>query len=149
MNTLSMETQTCFCFCGMFSLVCANLLAFSMTSDCDLYRCTFFSSLHRFIYERLLIAKKLCSMSHNTPLNRVKHPIDEKDEGEEDTKDATDDQLDNFTHFLSTLHAVVEGTCDNSRFEEHCRHVARVQGNTFITSIIAIVFVTVDSFMPS
>jgi hypothetical protein len=90
-----------------------------------------FLRLHRFIYERLSIAKKLCSMPHNTPINRIKHPLDKKEdekdgkkEGKkEDEKEAMDDELDNFTVFLSTLFAVVAGTCDNSRFEEHCRNL--------------------------
>merc|ERR1712048_534965 len=81
-----------------------------------------FLRLHRFIYERLLIAKKLCSTIHTTPIKQIKHAIEGKQD-DEDTKEETEDELDNFTQFLSTLHAIVEGTCDNSRFEEHCRNL--------------------------
>lgn len=70
-------------------------------------------------------------MPHNTPINRIKHPLDKKEDEKddkkedkkEDGKEAMDDELDNFTVFLSTLYAVVAGTCDNSRFEEHCRYI--------------------------
>lgn len=77
-------------------------------------------------------------MSHNTPLNRIKHPYEDENkadriplegEGAETAKtDAattkTHEEHSDFTHFLSTLYAVVDGTCDNSRFEDHCRSVA-------------------------
>ena len=99
-------------------------------------------SLHRFIYERLLIAKKLCSTPHNTPIKQIKHAIEGKHDEEEDTKEETEDELDNFTQFLSTLHAIVEGTCDNSRFEEHCRYVSNVccvQGS-YLSLIVFCIF---------
>ena len=90
--------------------------------------------LHRFIYERISIAKKLCSISHNTPLNRIKHPYENENEaatnkedgdkakaGAVETKKSSGDEDSNFTQFLSSLYAVVDSTCDNSRFEDHCR----------------------------
>ena len=90
--------------------------------------------LHRFIYERISIAKKLCSISHNTPLNRIKHPYENENDTKTNPEDADiaeadpveskknkDDEDGNFTQFLSSLYAVVDGTCDNSRFEDHCR----------------------------
>ena len=96
------------------------------------------SRLHRFIYERIAIAKKLCSMPHNTPLNRIKHPYENENEvassPESKGADATKASISktnkdavkghgDFTHFLSTLYAVVDSTCDNSRFEDHCRWI--------------------------
>ena len=114
-----------FLFLRFVLLASRNTLILYMSSDCTRSSFARICSLHRFIYERLSLAKKLCATPNNSPIKQLKHPTEEKKDDEEESKE-TEDELDNFTQFLSTLHAIVEGTCDNSRFEEHCRYFPSV-----------------------
>jgi len=118
-----------------------------------------FLRLHRFIYERISIAKKLCSISHNTPLNRIKHPYESENEtainkkdgdiakaGAVETKKNNGDEDNNFTQFLSSLYAVVDNTCDNSRFEDHCRNLMGT-GSYHLHNIDKLIAMTVKAMI--
>ena len=81
--------------------------------------------LHHTLFWRLLLAKKLAADCQNKAGLRQKHPMSKYDDSEDegDLLNHIGSTKPLYSGFLAQLYALLDGSIDNARYDDACRHL--------------------------
>ena len=87
--------------------------------------------LYHILYDRLLSIKRLCSKAQRQR-RRVAHPVERA--GSSSAASGEDRGEEDYRTFLGALTALLDGTLENSKFEDECRNLVGTSSSSLASS---------------